>query len=72
MVAQHNEVAEIFADHYSKTARDPQMKSNLKKDIRRKIKNNQPYNERFTERELEAAIKQKKTQHQGKTPYILR
>ena len=60
MVAQHIEIAEIFAGHYVRISRDSHMKSKLKKYIRWKKQDNQPYNESFTERELKMAIKQQK------------
>ena len=46
MVTQHSELAEIFADHFAKISRDPNMKGNPKKCIRRKKEDNQPYRER--------------------------
>ena len=71
MITQHNKIAKIFAEYYTKISRDPYMKSNPKKYIRRKKLVKQLYNKLFTERHLKAAIKNnRKIQHQVKTPYI--
>ena len=39
MITQHNEILEIFSDHYTKFLRYPKMKSNTRKYIWKKKQN---------------------------------